>query len=103
MLLELLLIGAVTGAFIALWYALGTWGGVLFTRRALIVAVALAPLGALGFWLPWALDAMLLADASIVALVWLDAALAVSLDQSRLSLVREPLPALSVDTRLFSD
>ena len=96
MLLELLLIGAVTGAFIALWYALGTWGGVLFTRRALIVAVALAPLGALGFWLPWALDAMLLADASIVALVWLDAALAVSLDQSRLSLVREPLPALSV-------
>ena len=96
MLLQLLLIGAITGAFIELWYALGTWGGVLFTRRALIVAAALAPLGVLGFWLPWALDAMLLADAGLVGLVWLDAALAVSLDQNRLLLRREPLPALSV-------
>jgi uncharacterized protein (DUF58 family) len=95
-LLELLLVGAVTGAFIALWYALGTWGGVLFTRRALIVAAALAPLGVLGFWLPWALDAMLVADAGVVALVWLDAALAVGLDQNGLLLRREPLPALSV-------
>jgi uncharacterized protein (DUF58 family) len=95
-LLELLLVGAVTGAFIALWYALGTWGGVLFTRRALIVAAALAPLGVLGFWLPWALDAMLVADAGVVALVWLDAALAVALDQNGLLLRREPLPALSV-------
>ena len=96
MLLELLLVGAVTGAFIELWYALGTWGGVLFTRRALIVAAALAPLGVLGFWLPGALDAMLLADAALVALVWLDAGLAVSLDQDGLLVWREPLPALSV-------
>ena len=92
----LLLVGAVTAAFIALWYALGTWGGVLFTRRALIVAGALALLGVLGFWLPAALDAMLLADAALVALVWLDAALAVSLDQDGLLVWREPLPALSV-------
>jgi len=95
-LLQLLLIGAITGAFIELWYALGTWGGVLFTRRALIVAMALAPLGVLGFWLPGALDVMLLADAGLVGLVWLDAALAVSLDQNQLLLRREPLPALSV-------
>jgi uncharacterized protein (DUF58 family) len=98
MLLELLLVGAVTGAFIELWYALGTWGGVLFTRRALIIAAALAPLGVLGFWLPWALDAMLLADAALVGLVWLDAGLAVAPppDQDGLSVWREPLPALSV-------
>ena len=95
-LFELLLVGAVSGGFIALWYALGTWGGVLFTRRALIVAAALAPLGVLGFWVPWALDAMLLADAALVAFVWLDAGLAVSVDQDGLLVWREPLPALSV-------
>src|SRR5258706_43039 len=27
--LDLLLVGPVTGAFLALWFALGTWGGVL--------------------------------------------------------------------------
>jgi len=96
MLLEMLVVGAVTGAFIELWYALGTYGGVLFTRRALVAAAALAPLGVLGFWVPWALDAMLVADAALVALVWLDAALAVSVDQDGLLVWREPLPALSV-------
>jgi len=96
MLLELLVIGGVTGGFLALWYGLGRYGGILFTRRALVVAVALAPLGVLGFWVPWALDAMLVADAALVALVWLDAGLAVSLDQDGLLVWREPLPALSV-------
>src|SRR6266566_3850085 len=94
--MELLLVGAVTAAFIALWFALGTWGGILFTRRGLIVAGALAPLGVLGFWLPGALDAMLVADAALVALVWLDAGLAVSLERDGLVVAREPLPALSV-------
>jgi uncharacterized protein (DUF58 family) len=95
-LLELLLVGAVTGAFIELWYVLGTWGGVLFTRRALSVAAALTPLGVLGFWLPSALDAMLLADAGLVALVWLDAALAPRFAPASLSVDRDPLSALSV-------
>ncbi len=94
--MELLLVGAVTAAFIAVWFALGTWGGILFTRRGLIVAGALAPLGVLGFWLPGALDAMLLADAALVALVWLDAGLAVSLERDGLVVAREPLPALWV-------
>ena len=96
MLIELLVIGAVTGAFIGLWYVLGTYGGVLFTRRALIVAAFVAALGVVGFWVPWALDAMLIADAALVALVWLDAGLAVSVDQDGLLVWREPLPALSV-------
>ena len=91
-LFELLLVGAVAGGFVALWFALGTWGGVLFTRRALIAAAALAPLGVAGFWVPSALDAMLLADAALVALVWLDVALAVAPPP----VLREPLPALSV-------
>jgi len=94
--LLLLGVGAVTAAFIGLWYALGRWGGLLFTPRALVVAAALAVLGLSGFWLPWALDVMLLADAALVALVWLDAGLAVSLDQDGLLVWREPLPALSV-------
>jgi len=94
--LEVLLVASVVGAFVGLWYALGTWAGILFTRRALIVAAALAPLGVLGFWVPWALDAMLVADATLVALMWLDAGLAVSVDQNGLLVWREPLPALSV-------
>ena len=92
----LLGVGLVTGAFIMLWYALGRWAGILFTRRALIVAAALGILGIAGFWVPWALDAMLLADAALVALLWIDAVLAVSLDQDGLLVWREPLPALSV-------
>lgn len=92
----LLLAGAVLGAFIGLWFALGTWGQLLFTPRALIVAAALALLGVMGFWVPWALDAMLVGDAVLVALVWLDATLAVSLDQDGLLVWREPLAALSV-------
>ena len=93
---QVLLAGVAQGAFIGLWYALGTWGGVLFTPRALIVAAALALLGILGFWVPWALDALLVADALLVGLVWLDAALAVPLDEEALWVRREPLPALSV-------
>jgi len=69
---------------------------VLFTPRALVVGALLSLLGALGFWVPWALDAMLLADAALVALVWLDAGLAVTVDQDGLLVWREPLPALSV-------
>ena len=94
--MTLLGVGLFTGAFIMLWYALGRWGGILFTRRALIVAAALGLLGIAGFWVPWALDAMLLADAALVAVMWLDAWLAVTLDQDGLLVWREPLPALSV-------
>ena len=93
---QLTVVALAVGAFVGLWYALGTWGGVLFTRRALVVAAALAPLGVLGYWVPWALDAMLLADAAVVGLVWLDAALAVPLNIDGLLVWREPLPALSV-------
>jgi len=95
-LMQILVAGAVQALFIGVWYALGTWGQVLFTPRALVVGAALSLVGAMGFWVPWALDAMLVADAALVALVWLDAGLAVSLDQDGLLVWREPLPALSV-------
>jgi uncharacterized protein (DUF58 family) len=94
--LVLLGVGAVAAAFIGLWYALGRWGGLLFTPRALIVAAALAVLGLSGFWLPWALDVMLLADAALVALIWLDAVLAPRFAPAALSVDRHPLSALSV-------
>ncbi len=94
--LPLLLVGSVIGAFLALWYLLGTWAGVLWTPRALWVAAALALLGALGFWVPWALDAILVGDAALVALIWLDATLAVRPIPTGLTVVRDPLPALSV-------
>src|SRR5207249_2700558 len=72
----LLLAGAVIAAFIGLWYALGTVAGILWTPRALVIAGILAVLGAAGFWTPWGLDAMLLADVLLIVLIWLDATLA---------------------------
>ncbi len=48
-------------------------------------------LGAAGFWTPWGLDAMLLADVLLIVLIWLDATLAQAVFVNR-----EPLPALSV-------
>ena len=92
----LLLVGLITGAFVMLWYALGRWAGVLFTRRALIIGAAFAAAGLLGFAMPWALDAMLLADAALVALVWLDAALAPRFQPVGLRVGRDPLSAFSV-------
>jgi uncharacterized protein (DUF58 family) len=87
----LLLAGAVIAAFIGLWYALGTVAGILWTPRALLIAGILAVLGAAGFWTPWGLDAMLLADVLLIVLIWLDATLAQTVVVNR-----EPLPALSV-------
>jgi len=46
------------------------------TRRALVVAALVSPLAALGYWVPWVLDAVLAADVALVALTWLDARLA---------------------------
>ncbi len=83
--------GAVIAAFIGLWYVLGTVAGILWTRRALIVAGFLALLGAAGFWIPWGLDVMLLADVVLILLIWLDATLA-----QRVVVARDPLPAFSV-------
>ncbi|MGH7671778.1 MAG: hypothetical protein ACREMC_02675, partial [Gemmatimonadales bacterium] len=94
--MPLLLVGTVVGAFLALWYALGAWAGVLWTNRALVLAGILALLGALGSWVPWALDGMLVADATLVGLIWLDATLAARLGPAAVSPRREPLPALSV-------
>ena len=87
----LLVAGAVIAAFIGLWYALGTVAGILWTPRALLIAGILAALGAAGFWTPWGLDAMLLADVLLIVLIWLDATLAQTVVVNR-----EPLPALSV-------
>jgi uncharacterized protein (DUF58 family) len=49
---------------------------ILPTRRFLWIAAALAGLGLLGVWVDWALDAMLLADATLLALFLVDALLA---------------------------
>ena len=83
--------GAVIAAFIGLWYVVGTVAGILWTRRALVVAGVLAAVGVAGFWVPWGLDVMLLADVVLVALIWLDATLA-----QHVAVARDPLPAFSV-------
>jgi uncharacterized protein (DUF58 family) len=49
---------------------------ILCTRRALAAAAVLAVLGLLGFWVGWALDAMLMADVVLVVAIWVDARLA---------------------------
>ncbi|HYR30305.1 MAG TPA: hypothetical protein VEO93_00195, partial [Gemmatimonadales bacterium] len=75
--LELLAATAVTGAFFFAWYLVGTYAGILWTRRALAAATGSAGLAVLGYWVPGALDAMLVADALLVGLVWFDAQRAV--------------------------
>ncbi|MEX2155359.1 MAG: DUF58 domain-containing protein [Gemmatimonadales bacterium] len=86
-----LLVGLIIAAFVTLWYLLGSRAGLLWTPRALTVAAILALVGVLGFWVPWALDVMLTADAVLIVLIWLDATMAVAAQPQR-----EPLPALSV-------
>jgi len=88
---QLLLAGAVIAAFIGLWYVLGAVAGILWTPRALVVAAILAAFGVAGFWTPWGLDVMLLADLLLIVLIWIDATLAQTVVVNR-----EPLPALSV-------
>jgi uncharacterized protein (DUF58 family) len=87
----LLVAGTVIAAFIGLWYVLGAVAGILWTPRALLIAGILAVVGVAGFWTPWGLDAMLLADLVLILLIWLDATLA-----QTVVVLREPLPALSV-------
>lgn len=75
--LELLAATAVTGAFFFAWYLVGTYAGILWTGRARALAAGSAGLAVLGYWVPGALDAMLLADALLVGAVWFDAQRAV--------------------------
>ncbi len=69
---------------------------ILLTRRALWVGAALAALGLLGHWVPWGLDAMLVADVALLAAVWIDAALAARPGPAGLAVLREAPPAFSV-------
>lgn len=69
---------------------------ILCTRRALAVGAALALCGILGFWVPWALDAMLLADVALLGAVWLDALRAIPVGSRPLRVARDAPPALSV-------
>src|SRR6266853_5157531 len=67
------------------------WSSDVCSSDLLLIAGILAVLGAAGYWTPWGLDAMLLADVVLIALIWLDATLA-----QTVAVNREPLPALSV-------
>ena len=82
--------------FWAVWFAVGAFGGMLWTRRALLLLGAAALLGLAGRWVPWALDAMLLADLALVIAVWLDASRAAVPGSSQLGVFRDPPPAFSV-------
>jgi uncharacterized protein (DUF58 family) len=78
------------------WYLVGSGAGILWTRRGLWVGAALAGWGLLGLWVPWALTALLLADLVLVALVWVDAALAARPGAGALRVFRDAPPAFSV-------
>jgi uncharacterized protein (DUF58 family) len=68
---------------------------ILCTQRALVIAALLAVLGVVGYWIPGALDALLLADFALVAAVWFDARLAPAPGVG-LRVEREAPPAYSV-------
>ena len=95
---ELFLFTVVTGAFIGLWYVIGAYAGVLFSRRALVLLTATAAIALLGYRWPTALDLLLLADAALLAGVWLDALLAPRLagKGSEITVNREAAPAFSL-------
>lgn len=69
---------------------------ILSTRRALWLAAALALLGVVAYWVPWALDAMLLADAALLGAVLVDARLAPRLAAPQVSVARDAAPGFSV-------
>ena len=69
---------------------------ILPTRRALAVGAALSVVGVLGFRVPRALDAMLVADLVLVLAIWLDAGRAVRPRSPELVVQREAPPAFSV-------
>lgn len=74
----------------------GWWALVLPTRRALGVGATLSALGALGLWVPWALDAMLVTDVVLLLLIWVDATRAAVPGPPELGVFREAPPAFSV-------
>ncbi|HKW41248.1 MAG TPA: DUF58 domain-containing protein [Gemmatimonadales bacterium] len=93
----LILIGClVAAAFWAVWFAVGTYAGVLWTRRGLRIAVVIAGLGLAGLWVPRALDLMLLADLLLLVAVWIDARRAAVPGSAQLTVIREAPPAFSV-------
>ena len=94
--LALLAYLAIIAAFWGIWYFVGTRAGVLWTRRALWVGAAGALPGLAGAWIPWGLDAMLIADVALVAAVWLDAVLAARPGSAGLGVSRDAPPAFSV-------
>lgn len=93
---ELFLFTLVVGGFFGVWYVIGAVAGVLWTRRAVGLLLACAGIGLLGYRLAPALDLLLLADAALVAGVWLDALLAPRLAPAELTVTREAPPAFSL-------
>jgi uncharacterized protein (DUF58 family) len=95
---DLLLFALIAGGFIGLWYVIGTYAGVLFSRRALVLLGASAALALLGFRSAGALDLLLLADAVVLAGVWVDALLAPRLSAvaPEITVTREAPPAFSL-------
>jgi uncharacterized protein (DUF58 family) len=94
--LGILLACLLVAAFWTLWFVVGTYAGMLWTRRALGLAAAFAALGLAGLWLPRALDVLLAADVLLVVAVWIDASRAARPGSATLTVTREAPPAFSV-------
>ncbi len=69
---------------------------ILCTRAALWVGAGLALLGLAALWVPWGLDAMMVADLALVLAVWLDATLAPRPSPNGVHVLRDAAPAFSV-------
>ena len=69
---------------------------ILCTRRALWIGAALSGLGLAGLLVPWALDAMLMADAVLLSAILFDALRAPTPGVNGVSVVRDAPPALTL-------
>jgi uncharacterized protein (DUF58 family) len=92
---DIFLMSAVAAAFFGVWYLVGTFGGIVWTRRGLTILAASGAIALAGFWWPGALDLMLLVDGLLVVGVWLDAGLAPWPGQE-LRVERDAAPAFSL-------
>jgi uncharacterized protein (DUF58 family) len=92
---NVLLLGLAGVTVAGAWYLVGTFGGILWTRRGLMLLGLSGGLALLGTRWPPALDLMLVADLLLVAGVWVDSSLAPR-PGARLAVAREGPPAFSL-------
>lgn len=92
----LFLLVAGAGGIFALWYVIGSAGGILLTRRGLWLLALSAGIALLAYFLPSAPDVLLLVDAALLAGLCVDALLTPRIAGETISITRDAARAFSL-------